>query len=746
MVVAGSCWLLGELGQPCTEVCGSGTPHDTVATLVSGTSLEVVDAVSRRYGLHSYLTTTSIGSTCRHAEALSLAEGGEAAFVYFPESRAWDCLPGESAERLASVYRASCACRTLPPPPFPPPAPSPPPPAPPPFPPAPVVCLPVVGCMPQTLLIAAIVGLMLLCFGLCALVRWCDARAPNGNKHTSMQTFTRTGDGRWVASGDEPTLLPWLSWLQACCCCCAPGLARCWRAFREDGLREDVIERHDEIRSRAMRDTWMHEMSRRYGGPSPRAMPATLGYRYDANAYEIEDAHAERAYSPRGYAAPPPRLGYRDGGGYSPREYDEAAYGEQQYSPRGSLRLTSHDDMYGGRGGEYVSPGVTTQTYASSRPSSRFTAPLAPLPTPHSCSTRATGAPLFASGGGARLFCGASGGGYAGYGATPGGYAALARGLLSQRGVLRVHMRQGKGLKGANFHNGKSDPYVVVGCAREERRTKFIKGTRDPVWNEELEFVGTFDDVLRTGLTLKVMDKDFITSDDPLGEINVSLDALRAGGSVEFNEPLPSQGFLLFSVSWEALAPETIAPGTLHVQLVRATGLKAMDRGGLSDPYVKLTLAGEGRKSKTIKKTLDPVWNEAFTWKGTLRDLTSSPLVLHCLDYDFGTRDDKLGHGSVDLARLRADDVAREYPVRLSEQGTVILAIRFASDGGGPVGGPVGGALGEAAPTPASQLPLRSCGVGAPSGARRGADVPFSPPSCGRSRWPPAPLGTADML
>ena len=92
--------MLGDLGQPCKEVCGAFMPLDAVATLARGSSIEVVDAVSRRYGLHDYLTTKSIDTTCKHAAEGDPTKVGPAAFVYFPESTAWDCLPGESAERV----------------------------------------------------------------------------------------------------------------------------------------------------------------------------------------------------------------------------------------------------------------------------------------------------------------------------------------------------------------------------------------------------------------------------------------------------------------------------------------------------------------------------------------------------------------------------------------------------------------------------------------------------------------------
>ena len=63
-----------------------------------------------------------------------------------------------------------------------------------------------------------------------------------------------------------------------------------------------------------------------------------------------------------------------------------------------------------------------------------------------------------------------------------------------------------------------------------------------------------------------------------------------------------------------------------------ATGLKSADRNGKSDPFVKLMLAGQRAKSKTIMMTLDPQWDEHFEFAGIrgelVRQLLCSPMEL----------------------------------------------------------------------------------------------------------------------
>lgn len=52
--------------------------------------------------------------------------------------------------------------------------------------------------------------------------------------------------------------------------------------------------------------------------------------------------------------------------------------------------------------------------------------------------------------------------------------------------------------------------------------------------------------------------------------------------------------------------------GRLKIVLLECQNLDAKDLNGLSDPYVIFTCGKVKVKSKTIKKTLNPVYNETF--------------------------------------------------------------------------------------------------------------------------------------
>jgi Ca2+-dependent lipid-binding protein len=83
---------------------------------------------------------------------------------------------------------------------------------------------------------------------------------------------------------------------------------------------------------------------------------------------------------------------------------------------------------------------------------------------------------------------------------------------------------------------------------------------------------------------------------------------------------------------------------SLTLVLLSATGLKAADRRGRSDPYAKLELGSHPRKSRWVAQTCDPEWNQTLGVieldRGTL---AASPLRIAIFDHDDCSKDDLLG-------------------------------------------------------------------------------------------------------
>lgn len=113
-------------------------------------------------------------------------------------------------------------------------------------------------------------------------------------------------------------------------------------------------------------------------------------------------------------------------------------------------------------------------------------------------------------------------------------------------------------------------------------------------------------------------------------------------------EPEPSLGSISLTVDYN------FPKKALVVTIVGARGLPAVDeQAESSDPYVKMTILPEKKhrvKTRVLRKTLDPIFDETFTFYGvaysSLPELTLHFLVL---SFDRFARDDVIGEAVVPL-------------------------------------------------------------------------------------------------
>lgn len=125
------------------------------------------------------------------------------------------------------------------------------------------------------------------------------------------------------------------------------------------------------------------------------------------------------------------------------------------------------------------------------------------------------------------------------------------------------------------------------------------------------------------------------------------------------------------------------AEGTLYVQLLKARNLPAADANGKSDPYVKLSLGEQKQRSRTIRKTLDPVWqNEVFAFYGVLGQLVVEPLKMTFWDFDLTSSDDLLGHVDIDLGdHTYCNEIRRDMVADLDTTGEVVMQVWWEPEG-----------------------------------------------------------------
>ncbi|KAL5836521.1 hypothetical protein ACOSQ4_016018 [Xanthoceras sorbifolium] len=87
----------------------------------------------------------------------------------------------------------------------------------------------------------------------------------------------------------------------------------------------------------------------------------------------------------------------------------------------------------------------------------------------------------------------------------------------------------------------------------------------------------------------------------------------------------------------------------LTVRVLEARNIPSMDLNGLSDPYVRLQLGKQRSRTKVVKKSLSPTWEEEFIFK--VDDL-SEELVVSVLDEDKYFNDDFVGYVKVPISRI----------------------------------------------------------------------------------------------
>ncbi|KJZ79031.1 hypothetical protein HIM_01804 [Hirsutella minnesotensis 3608] len=119
--------------------------------------------------------------------------------------------------------------------------------------------------------------------------------------------------------------------------------------------------------------------------------------------------------------------------------------------------------------------------------------------------------------------------------------------------------------------------------------------------------------------------------------------------------------------------------GKLRIDVLDATDLPSADRNGKSDPYCKFEFnSHEVYKTKVIKKTLSPVWNEFFEISVPSR--TAADFVVNVYDWDFADKPDFLGAATINLESLEPFKPSESRYLLDGKSGSVRLRMLFRPD------------------------------------------------------------------
>ncbi|TRY92422.1 hypothetical protein DNTS_007204 [Danionella cerebrum] len=206
---------------------------------------------------------------------------------------------------------------------------------------------------------------------------------------------------------------------------------------------------------------------------------------------------------------------------------------------------------------------------------------------------------------------------------------------------------------------GTSDPYVKVYLLPDKKKkfeTKVHRKTLNPVFNEQFTFKVPYTELGGKTLVMTVYDFDRFSKHDAIGDVKVPMNKVDFSHVTEEWRDLQSAekeeqeklGDICFSLRYVPTA------GKLTVVVLEAKNLKKMDVGGLSDPYVKIHLMQNGKRLKkkktTIKKnTLNPYYNESFSFEVPFEQIQKVQVVITVLDYDKIGKNDAIGKVFVGL-------------------------------------------------------------------------------------------------
>ncbi|XP_034032466.1 synaptotagmin-1b [Thalassophryne amazonica] len=200
---------------------------------------------------------------------------------------------------------------------------------------------------------------------------------------------------------------------------------------------------------------------------------------------------------------------------------------------------------------------------------------------------------------------------------------------------------------------GSSDPYVKLFLLPDKKKkfeTKVHRKTLEPNFSETFIFKVPYTELGGKTLVMTVYDFDRFSKHDAIGAVKIPMSSVDFSQSLQEwrdlqkaeKEESERLGDVCLSLRYVPTA------GKLTVVILEAKNLKKMDVGGLSDPYVKIHLMQNGKRLKkkkttTKKNTLNPYYNESFSFEVPCEQIEKVQIAVTVLDYDKIGKNDAIG-------------------------------------------------------------------------------------------------------
>ncbi|XP_048645520.1 synaptotagmin-17 isoform X4 [Marmota marmota marmota] len=193
---------------------------------------------------------------------------------------------------------------------------------------------------------------------------------------------------------------------------------------------------------------------------------------------------------------------------------------------------------------------------------------------------------------------------------------------------------------GARQDLAHSNPYVKICLLPDQKNSKQTavkRKTQKPVFEERYTFEIPFLEAQRRTLLLTVVDFDKFSRHCVIGKVSVPLcevDLVKGGhwwkALIPSSQNEVELGELLLSLNYLPSA------GRLNVDIIRAKQLLQTDVSQGSDPFVKIQLVHglklvKTKKTSFLRGTIDPFYNESFSFKVPQEELENASLVFTAL-------------------------------------------------------------------------------------------------------------------
>ncbi|KAL0322323.1 UNVERIFIED_CONTAM: Synaptotagmin-3 [Sesamum calycinum] len=263
---------------------------------------------------------------------------------------------------------------------------------------------------------------------------------------------------------------------------------------------------------------------------------------------------------------------------------------------------------------------------------------------------------------------------------------------------------------------GLSDPYVKLSLSGEKlpaKKTTIKKKTLNPEWNEEFKL--SVKDPQSQMLHINVFDWDKVGSHDRLGtqifplklltpnELKqVTLDLLKDTGVTDPHNK-KQRGQILLELTYAPFredhdsfsglmdgyakkdseidrAPSNISPTGAGLLLVTVQGAQDVEGSRHNNPYVLVIFRGEMKKSKIMKKTRNPLWNEEFQFlleEPPLQEKIHIKVMSKRTNISFHSKE-SLGHVDISLADVVYNGrINQKYHLIDSKDGVIHIELRW---------------------------------------------------------------------